>query len=147
VTLADDAKLLSRSSSTLTQFSMPRPFLVTVTLFTLGGCAPPIARTTSRTAPRPSAGTATRVLTLGSGEREVLDVVQRLFDAMRNGDSAAMRSLFEPGARLASVGMPRGVLAISEDSVGMFLRAIAGWRILGITDTRRRENCPELPKR
>jgi hypothetical protein len=129
----------------------------------------------------------------------VLEVVRRLFDAMRAGDSAAMRGLFEPTARLASVGMRQGALAVSEDSIGMFLRAIgtphtqvyderianervlvdgpyaiawadytfylddqknhcgvdafqlvrrpAGWRILGITDTRRREGCPDLPKR
>ena len=36
-------------------------------------------------------------------EREVLATVQRLFDAMRQRDTAAMRSLFAPGARL--VGM------------------------------------------
>lgn len=35
--------------------------------------------------------------------REVLAVVQRLFDAMGARDSAAMRTIFEPGARL--VGM------------------------------------------
>ncbi len=27
------------------------------------------------------------------------------------------------------------------------VRRPGGWRILGITDTRRRESCPDLPKR
>jgi hypothetical protein len=136
---------------------------------------------------------------LGAREREVLDVVERLFDAMRAGDSAAIRALFEPGTRLQSVAMRQGALTVSEDSLGMFVRVIgtphaevyderianervlidgpyavawvdytfyvgerkshcgvdvfqlirrpAGWRIFGLTDTRRRENCPDLPKR
>ena len=35
--------------------------------------------------------------------REVLAVVQRLFDAMRTRDSAAMRSVFDPAGRLVSI--------------------------------------------
>jgi len=118
---------------------------------------------------------------------------------MRAADSAAARALFEPGTRLQTVANRQGVLTISEDSLGMFMRAIgtphaqvyderianervlidgpyavawvdytfylddqkrhcgidafqmvrrpAGWRIFGLTDTRRRENCPDLPKR
>lgn len=136
---------------------------------------------------------------LGTREREVIAVVVRLFDAMRARDTAAARVLFEPGARLQSVAMRQGVLTVSEDSLGMFLRAIgaphpqifderianervlidgpyavawvdytfylgdqkshcgidafqmvqrpSGWRIFGLTDTRRRESCPDLPKR
>jgi hypothetical protein len=142
---------------------------------------------------------AAQPLALGPREREVLDVVERLFDAMRAGDSAAVRALFEPGTRLQSVGMRQGALTVSGDSLGMFVRVIgtphaevyderianervlidgpyavawvdytfyvgerkshcgvdvfqlvrrpAGWRIFGLTDTRRRENCPDLPKR
>jgi Domain of unknown function (DUF4440) len=142
---------------------------------------------------------AAQLPALGAREREVLDVVRRLFDAMRAGDSAAIRGLFEPGTRLQSVGMRQGALTVSEDSLGMFLRVIgaphaevyderianervlidgpfavawvdytfyvgerkshcgvdvfqlvrrpAGWRIFGLTDTRRRENCPDLPRR
>jgi hypothetical protein len=26
------------------------------------------------------------------------------------------------------------------------VRRAGGWRIFGLTDTRRRENCPDLPK-
>jgi hypothetical protein len=137
---------------------------------------------------------------LGAREREVIDVVRRLFDAMRAQDSAAARALFEPGTRLQSIARRQGgVVTVSEDSLGMFLRAIGtphaqtyderianervlidepyavawvdytfylgdqkshcgvdmfqmvrragGWRIFGLTDTRRRESCPDLPKR
>ncbi|HEV3483815.1 MAG TPA: hypothetical protein VG106_00295, partial [Vicinamibacterales bacterium] len=146
-----------------------------------------------------SASAAPPPATLGPREREVLDVVQRLFEAMRARDTATMRSLFEPGTRLHSVGTRQGELTVSEDSLGMFLRAVgapgpqmlderianervlidgpyavawvdytfylgdrkshcgidafqmvrrpAGWRIFGLTDTRRRENCPDLPRR
>ena len=139
-------------------------------------------------------------MTLGAREREVIDVVRRLFDAMRAQDSAAARVLFEPGTRLQSVGRRAGgPVVVSEDSIGMWLRSIGtphtetyderianervlidepyavawvdytfylgdrkshcgvdafqlvrrseGWRIFSITDTRRRENCPDLPKR
>jgi hypothetical protein len=165
------------------------------------GCA--TARPMHTTTPVASSSSAEPAVqaapALGDREREVLDVVHRLFDAMRAGDSAAMRGLFEPSARLASVGMRQGALAVSEDSIGMFLRAIgtphnevyderianervlvdgpyaiawadytfylgeqknhcgvdalqlirrpAGWRIFAITDTRRRDNCPDLPMR
>ena len=142
---------------------------------------------------------ATPRMASGPGEREVLAVAQRLFDAMRARDTAAARALFEPGARLQSVATRQGVLTVSEDSLSMFLRAIGtpnpqmfderianervlidgpyalawmdytfylgdqkshcgvdafqmvrrptGWRIFGLTDTRRREGCPDLPKR
>lgn len=141
----------------------------------------------------------TRSATTDPREREVLDVISRLFDAMRAGDSAAARALFEPGARLQSIATRQGVLTVSEDSLGSFMRAIgtphpqpyderttnervlidgpfavawtdytfylgdqkshcgvnafrlvrrpSGWRILGITDTRRRETCPDLSRR
>jgi hypothetical protein len=162
-------------------------------------CMTPAPRPTASTSVGVSAGSTAPVPPLGAREREVLDVVERLFDAMRAGDSAAARALFEPGTRLQSVAAPQGVLTVREDSLGMFLRAIgtphaqvyderianervlidgpyavawvdytfylddkknhcgvdafqlvrrpAGWRIFGLTDTRRRENCPDLPRR
>ena len=175
-----------------------QPILVVATLFAAACMTPPAGRATS---PSPAAPVAspTRPQPLGAREREVLDVVVRLFDAMRAGDSAAARALFEPGARLQSVTTRQGALTVSEDSLGMFMRAIgtphpqvyderianervlidgpyalawvdytfylgdqkshcgvdaiqlvrrpAGWRIFALTDTRRRENCPDLPKR
>jgi len=57
-------------------------------------------------------------------EREVLAVVQRLFDGMRAGDSAAVRATFYPGARLMSVGGKSGVPTLEVDSLDQFLRVI-----------------------
>ena len=57
-------------------------------------------------------------------EREVLAVVQRLFDGMRAGDSAAMRATFHPGAQLMSVGSKAGVSTLEVDSLDDFLSAI-----------------------
>jgi hypothetical protein len=57
-------------------------------------------------------------------EREVLAVVQRLFDGMRAGDSAAMRATFHPAAQLMSVGSKAGVPTLEVDSLDQFLRAI-----------------------
>jgi hypothetical protein len=40
--------------------------------------------------------------------RALLAVVQRLFDAMRTRDSAAIRSVFDPAGRLVSIRMRQG---------------------------------------
>jgi hypothetical protein len=176
---------------------MRHPLIVAISLVATA-CMTQSARTTS-SVPTSVARPAIQTGLLGAREREVIDVVQRLFDAMRAADSAAARALFEPGTRLQTVANRQGVLTISEDSLGMFMRAIgtphaqvyderianervlidgpyavawvdytfylgdqkshcgvdafqlvrrpAGWRIFGLTDTRRRENCPDLPKR
>jgi hypothetical protein len=173
--------------------------LLAVISLLAAACMTPAPRATSSASTSASASTGTTALPLGPREREVIDVVQRLFDAMRENDSSAARGLFEPGTRLKSVGTRQGVLTISEDSLGAFLRAIGtrrpqilderianervlidgpyavawvdytfylgeqkshcgvdafqlvrrptGWRIFGLTDTRRRENCPDLPRR
>jgi hypothetical protein len=164
-------------------------------LLPLASCMLP-ARPTASASASPPATAVVRSAPLGPDERQVIDVVQRLFDAMRAGDSAAARRLFEPGARLQTVTIRRDVPTVSEDSLGMFMRAIgtpraqvyderianervlidgpyavawvdytfylgdqknhcgvdafqmirrpAGWRIFGLTDTRRRDNCPDL---
>jgi len=57
-------------------------------------------------------------------EREVLAVVQRLFDGMRAGDSAAMRATFQPGAQLMSVSTKGGASTLEVDSLDQFLQAI-----------------------
>jgi hypothetical protein len=173
--------------------------LITVASLLAAACMTPAPRATSSASTSASASTGTTAPPLGPREREVIDVVQRLFDAMRANDSSAARVLFEPGTRLQSVATRQGVITVSEDSVGAFLRAIgtrrsqilderianervlidgpyavawvdytfylgeqkshcgvdaiqlvrrpAGWRIFGLTDTRRRENCPDLPGR
>ena len=177
---------------------MRGPKIVASFLLVGTACAMPAPRTATPTTGGAAAGAA-QTPPLGAREREVVTVVERLFDAMRTRDSAAARALFEPGARLQTVTTRQGVLTVSEDSVGMFLRAIgtprrqvlderianervlidglyavawvdytlyvddqkshcgvdafqmvrrpAGWRIFSLTDTRRRENCPDLPRR
>lgn len=58
-------------------------------------------------------------------ERAVLAVVGRLFDAMRAGDSAAVRALFHPDAQLLTVaGRAGGAPTLRSDSVGTFVRAV-----------------------
>jgi hypothetical protein len=173
---------------------MHRSYIVLVSLAVVG-C---MTAAPAGTAPAATGG-MTQTSALGPREREVIVVVERLFDAMRARDTAAARALFEPGARLQSVATRQGALTVSEDSLAMFLRAIgtphpqifderianervlidgpyavawvdytfylgdqkshcgvdafqmvrrpAGWRIFGLTDTRRRESCPDLPRR
>lgn len=134
-----------------------------------------------------------------AADRDVLAVVQRLFDGMRAGDSAAVRAVFDPAARMYTIGDRNGAPALTTDSLDKFVRAIgtphqqqwdertanakihvdgslavvwadytfyqgdklshcgvdtfqlfrgpAGWKVFTISDTRRREGCPEIPKR
>lgn len=54
-------------------------------------------------------------------------VIVRLFDGMRAGDSAAVRALFAPGARLqTALVRPDGTPVLREDSVDTFVRAVGG---------------------
>lgn len=131
-------------------------------------------------------------------EAEVKALLQQFFDGMRAADSAAVKGLFLPEARLQSAAlnaqgqlnvqnadidqfcsrlqsMPAGSLderlghtvilvdgplatawtaytfylngQLSHCGVNAFqlVRHTAGWRILQITDTRRRQNCEPLP--
>jgi hypothetical protein len=59
-----------------------------------------------------------------SDTQEVTAVVKRLFDAMRSGDSAGVRSVFHPEVRFASVGVRNGVPQFTIDSLDAFVRAI-----------------------
>jgi ketosteroid isomerase-like protein len=60
-----------------------------------------------------------------SEEDAVRAVVDGLFDAMRAGDSAAVRALFHPDARLISVGIREGVPALrAEASIDGFVEAV-----------------------
>ena len=64
--------------------------------------------------------------TAPADERDVLAIVQRLFDAMRTRDTAAMRSLFAPGARL--VGMrtrQSGEVVMQELTADQFAAFVA----------------------
>jgi hypothetical protein len=63
-----------------------------------------------------------------SAEAEVLAVVERLFDAMRAGDSTAVLSLFHPEARLQTVGVEDGEPVLRTDDVDAFARAVGSPR-------------------
>jgi len=130
-----------------------------------------------------------------SAEQEVRAVVDAMFDAMRKGDSTAMRRVFHPQARLMSTAVRQGTPTLRADSVDAFVRAVGtphaevwderisnveirtdgelatawmdyafyrgtqfshcgvnafqlfrgtdGWKVISITDTRRRE-CPRI---
>jgi cyanophycinase len=58
-------------------------------------------------------------------ERAVVATVQRLFDAMRAADSAAVRRLFHPQARLLVPGAAEGRPAVSVTSLEEFVLAVA----------------------
>jgi len=131
-------------------------------------------------------------------EQEVRAVIDGMFNAMRAGDSTALRKLFHPQARLMSAGVRQGTPMLRADSVDTFVRAVGtpheevwderisnveirtdgelatawmdyafyigsrfshcgvnafqlfrgtdGWKVINITDTRRRE-CPRIGAR
>lgn len=60
--------------------------------------------------------------------QEVQATIQRLFDAMRAGDSATVRAVFHPEARLGSAVIRDGVVAVRPDSPEGFIRAVGGPR-------------------
>ncbi|MDP9145900.1 MAG: nuclear transport factor 2 family protein [Actinomycetota bacterium] len=60
--------------------------------------------------------------------QEVEATIQRLFDAMRAGDSAGVRAVFHPAARLGSAVMRDGVVSIRPDDPAGFIRAVGGSR-------------------
>jgi len=57
-------------------------------------------------------------------EQAVLAVVNRLFDAMRAGDSAAVLAIVHPSAKLFRFGTRDGALTLTADSIDAFVRAI-----------------------
>jgi Putative lumazine-binding len=62
--------------------------------------------------------------TSGPDRTAVLAVVQRLFDGMRAGDSAAVRSTFHPQALLATTANRDGKAVVRIDTVDAFVRAV-----------------------
>jgi hypothetical protein len=127
-----------------------------------------------------------------ASEAAVLEVVDRLFEGMRTADSAAVRAVFHPEARMVSTGERDGRPVAQYASVDGFIKAVGGatapwneriydpevridgnlatvwtfytfhvgdqfshcgvnaiqlawtgdgWKIIHITDTRRREGC------
>lgn len=59
-------------------------------------------------------------------EEAVLSVVQRLFDAMRAADSAAVRAAFHPDAVLIGTENPQGEASVSIRPIDRFVRAVGG---------------------
>ena len=62
-----------------------------------------------------------------AADAEVMAVVTRLFDGMRKGDSAMVRSTFDPGARMATAMLrPTGEAAYRFDADGVegFAKAV-----------------------
>lgn len=54
-------------------------------------------------------------------------VIVRLFDAMRTGDTVALRSVFHPDARLMTTGtMPDGTPLLRAEPIDGFVRAVGG---------------------
>lgn len=58
-------------------------------------------------------------------EREVLAVVQQLFDAMRARDTAKMRAVLHPQARMMSPGTRNGAFVVTVESPDGWLAQIA----------------------
>jgi len=58
-------------------------------------------------------------------EREVLAVVQRLFDGMKTHDTVKMRAVLHPQARLVSSSMKDGAPTASVESTDGWLTAIS----------------------
>jgi len=159
---------------------------------------PPAAPAPAPSPPPAPAAPVAPVPASGEDERQVLAVVERLFDAMRTRDTAALRAQFVPGASLATTTMRNGQPVVQRDSVEAFVRSIAsapaglllderlrdpqvrvsdglasvwvhydfyagerfshcgvdafhlarttaGWQVVQLADTRRREGCPGRP--
>ena len=58
----------------------------------------------------------------------VLATVQRLFDAMRSGDSATARTLFHPQALLATAHLRGGAPVVQVDTLESFIHAVGAPR-------------------
>ena len=59
-----------------------------------------------------------------SSRAAVLAVVKTLFDGMRAGDSAKVRSVFHPNALLSTSIVRNNVPAVTFDSIAQFARAV-----------------------
>jgi hypothetical protein len=59
-----------------------------------------------------------------TAEQEVRQVVEKLFNGMRAGDSTAVRSTFHPLARLQTTAVRQGEPVMRTDSLDAFVRAV-----------------------
>lgn len=74
----------------------------------------------------PSAARAQTAPDSAADREAVLAVVTRLFDAMRQGDSAMLRSTFHPEARLGTAVVRNGTPALMLEKVDAFAQALGG---------------------
>jgi hypothetical protein len=75
----------------------------------------------------PAVASAQAAATSPEAEHEaVMGVVTRLFDAMRQGDTVMLRSVFHPEARLATAGMRNGAPTLGIERVDGFAQALGG---------------------
>jgi hypothetical protein len=63
--------------------------------------------------------------TPSTAEAEVMSVITRMFDGMREADSAKVRTAFAPGARFVTVGSRTNPDTITYDAVDGWLAGIA----------------------
>lgn len=61
----------------------------------------------------------------GPADAEVVAVAQRLFDAMRTRDTAAIRGLFTPQGRVIGMGQQGGEVVYRDRGVGEFIASVA----------------------
>lgn len=64
--------------------------------------------------------------TPANAEQEVLAVVNKLFDAMRSRDTAAMRSVFDTSAKLVTTSTRNGQPSIRSTKIADFISIIGG---------------------
>jgi ketosteroid isomerase-like protein len=62
--------------------------------------------------------------TAAAESKPALAVVHRLFDAMRAGDSAGVRSAFHPAAQFATTAVRDGSPVVKIDTLDAFVRAV-----------------------
>ena len=91
---------------------MPTRFLLLTTLF---ACAT-------------GAGRPETQASATAEEREVLQVIQGTFDAMRARDTAALRAHFHPDARIVTTGMRAGQPVSRTVSIDQFVASVGGAR-------------------
>jgi cyanophycinase len=115
VVQGDSAEVIGRSKAAFYNVrdagGAPYYFLEAGDLFDLAG------RRVIRGSPQPA---------LGAHEREIVEVVQQLFDAMRARDSAAIRAVFHPQARMFVAAPRGGTSGVAIRDVDAFVAGITG---------------------
>jgi len=71
-------------------------------------------------------GMAGQPLAAQDDAKEVLEVVERLFDGMRQRDTALLATLFDPEARLVGTGMREGRPSTRAIPIAQFIAAVGG---------------------